>query len=63
LRLGNQIKISKRFAALENFGGSEDISRVWEKIKENIKISAKGSLGLYELERQKPWFDEESLLF
>ena len=32
-------------------------------MKENIKISAKGSLGLYELKQHKPWFDEESLRF
>jgi hypothetical protein len=35
-----------------------DINRAWETIKENIKISAKGSLGYYELKKHKPWFDE-----
>jgi len=35
--------MSNRFAALKNFD-SEDISRAWENIKENIKISAKDSL-------------------
>jgi len=40
------IKISNRFAALENLSDSEDINRAWENIKENIKISAKESLGL-----------------
>jgi hypothetical protein len=29
------------------------------EIKENVKISAKESLGFYELKKQKPWFDEE----
>jgi hypothetical protein len=43
-----QIKISERFAALENLNVSEDINRAWENIKESIKISAKESLGLYE---------------
>jgi len=43
-----QIKISNRFAALENLSDSEDINRAWEKIDENIKPSAKESLGLYE---------------
>jgi hypothetical protein len=42
-----QIKISNRFAALENLNVSEDINRAWEIIKESIKISAKESLGLY----------------
>jgi len=58
-----QINISKRFAALENVRDNEDINRAWENIKENIKTSAKESLGLYELKRQKPSFDEEYLLF
>jgi hypothetical protein len=33
------------------------------KIKENIKISAKESLGLYERKQHKPWFDEECSKF
>jgi len=41
----------------------EDINRAWENIKENIKTSAKESLGLYELKQHKPWFDEECLGF
>ena len=41
-----QIKISNRFAALENLHDSKDINRAWENIKENIKISAKESLSL-----------------
>jgi len=36
-----KIKISNRFAALENLSESKDINRVWENIKENIKTSAK----------------------
>jgi hypothetical protein len=35
-----------------------DINRIWETIRENIKISAKESLGFYELKKHKPWFDE-----
>jgi hypothetical protein len=35
-----------------------DINRVWETITENIKISAKESLGYYELKQHKPWFNE-----
>ena len=41
----------------------EDINRAWENIKENIKTSAKESLGLQELKQNKPWFDEECLGF
>jgi hypothetical protein len=35
-----------------------DINRAWETIRENIKISAKESLGYCELKKHKPWFDE-----
>jgi hypothetical protein len=49
------VEISNRFAALENLL----INRVWETIRENIKISAKESLGYYELKTHIPWFDEE----
>jgi hypothetical protein len=30
----------------------------WEAIRENIKISAKESLGYYELKKNAPWLDE-----
>ena len=51
------------FAALGNTSDEGDINRVWENIKENIKTSAKESLGLHELKQHKPWFDEECLHF
>jgi hypothetical protein len=35
-----------------------EINSAWETIRENIKISTKESLGYYELEKCKPWFDE-----
>jgi len=41
-----QIEFSNRFTALENLSDSEDENRAWEDIKENIKTSAKESLGL-----------------
>ena len=56
-----QIKISNRIAALESFSNSKDINRALENIKENIKISAKESLGLHEFKRYKLWFDKECL--
>ena len=58
-----QIEISNRFAALGNLSNHEDINRAWESIKENIKTSAKETLGLHELKHHKPWFDEECLHF
>ena len=54
-----QIEITNRFAALENLSADKDVNRAWENIKENIKTSAKESLGLHELKRHKPWFDKE----
>jgi len=56
-----QIEITNRFAALENLSDDEDINRACENIKENIKTSAKDSLGLQELKQHKPWLDEEYL--
>jgi len=44
-----QIKISNRFAALENLSDNKDINRVWENLRANIQISSKQSLDLYEL--------------
>jgi len=39
---------------LENLNADEDVYRAWENIKENIKTSAKESLGLSELKWHKP---------
>jgi hypothetical protein len=58
-----QPEISNKFAALENLNASKDIDRLWENIEENIRISAKDALGLYEQKRHKPWFGEEHLQF
>jgi len=58
-----QIGISNRFTALEILNYSEDINRAWENIKENIKTSAKESLGHCELKQHETWFDEECSRF
>jgi len=58
-----QTEITNRFAALVNLSDDEDINRAWEIIKQNIKTSAKESLGLHELKQHKPRFDEECLGF
>jgi hypothetical protein len=54
-----RVEISNRFAALENFDAEAYINRARETARENIKISAKESLGCYELKNHKPWFDEK----
>jgi hypothetical protein len=43
---------------LENLDTVVGINRAWETILENIKISAKESLGYHELNKHKPWFGE-----
>jgi hypothetical protein len=57
------IEITNRCAAPENLNTDEDVNRAWEIIKENIKASAKESIGLHELKQHKPWFDQECLGF
>jgi hypothetical protein len=53
-----RVEISNKFAALENLNAEVDINKTWETIKENIKISAKESLGYYELKEHTLWFEE-----
>jgi lipoate-protein ligase A len=50
------IEVLNRFAALEDLDAKVEINTVWETIRENIKMSAKESLGYYELKQHKPWF-------
>jgi hypothetical protein len=54
-----QIKMSNRFAGLENLSDGEDINRAWENIKQNIKMSSKKSLELCELKQHNSRSDEE----
>jgi hypothetical protein len=42
----DQVIIKNKFAALENLNNNGDINRAWDTITENIKISAKDSIGL-----------------
>jgi hypothetical protein len=35
-----------------------EINNAWETMRENIKISAKESLGYLQSKKHKPWFDE-----
>ena len=58
-----QIEITKRSAALQNLNGDENVNMDWEKIKENIKTSAKGSLVLHEWKQHDPWLDEKCVDF
>jgi hypothetical protein len=51
-------EISNRSTDLENSENDVDIKRAWVTITDNIKISAKESLGYYKLKKHKPWFDK-----
>jgi hypothetical protein len=61
IRKQYQIEITNRFSVLENLSDDEKVNRAWESIKDNIKTSAKRSLGHHEMKQHKPWFDEECL--
>jgi hypothetical protein len=43
---------------LEDLDTEVEINSAWETIRENIKISAKESLGYFELKKHKLWFEE-----
>jgi hypothetical protein len=45
---------SNSFASLENLETEVEINSAWEMIRENITVSAKESLGPYELKKYKP---------
>jgi hypothetical protein len=53
-----RVVVSIWFPALEDLEAEVEINIIWETIRKNIKISAKESLGYYELKQHKPWFDE-----
>jgi hypothetical protein len=53
-----RVEVWNRFAALEDLDAGVKINTIWETIRSNIRISAKESLGYYELKQNKPWFDE-----
>jgi hypothetical protein len=54
VREENQIQLSKRYPLLESLNYSKDMNRAWENIGQNIKISAKHSLGQYEWKQRNP---------
>jgi len=64
-RLGNGIglKLQTVLELWRNLSDGEDKNRSWKNTKENIKTSAKDSLGLHELKQHKLWFDKECLGF
>jgi hypothetical protein len=53
-----RVEVPNRFATLEDFDTEVKINSAWKKIRDNIKISAKESLGYFEFKKHKPWFDK-----
>jgi hypothetical protein len=51
----HDVAVRSRFADLDT---EMEIKNAWEMFRENIKISAKESVGYYELKKHKPWFDK-----
>jgi hypothetical protein len=52
------VEVTNRFAGLKDLDAEVEINSAWETIIENIKISAKESLGYYGLKKHKPRFEE-----
>jgi hypothetical protein len=57
----HQVTIRNKSSALGNLEYSGDINRIWDNIRENIKLSAQERLGYCESNHRKLWFDEECL--
>jgi hypothetical protein len=53
-----RVEVSNRSVALEDLDAEVESNSAWETIRENNKISAKESLGYYELTKHRPLFDE-----
>jgi CRISPR/Cas system-associated protein Csx1 len=53
-----RVEVSNRFAALEDLDTEVEINSAWETIRENIKVSARETLGYFQFKKHKPWFDE-----
>jgi hypothetical protein len=49
-----RVEVPNRFPALEDLEAEVEINSAWETIRETIKISAKESLGYFELKKHKP---------
>jgi hypothetical protein len=48
------------FAGLEDLEAEVEINCAWETVIVNINISAKGSLGSYEMKKHKPYLNKGS---
>jgi hypothetical protein len=53
-----RVEVTNRFAAFEDLNAGVKINSAWAMIRENIKMSAKESLGYYEVKKHKPRFNK-----
>jgi hypothetical protein len=53
-----RVEVSDRFAALEDLNAEVEINSAWEIIRENLNISAKESIGCFQLMKHKLWLGE-----
>jgi tRNA U54 and U55 pseudouridine synthase Pus10 len=55
----SRAEVSNKFAALEYLDAEVGVNIAWEMIREDIKISAKVSVGYYEPKKHKQRFNNE----
>jgi hypothetical protein len=53
-----RVEVSDRFAVMKELKADIEINTFRQTVRENITISAKESLGYYEVKKHKSWFDE-----
>jgi hypothetical protein len=56
-----QVTIKNKFVTLEILDDNGDLNKAWETVRENIRISAKESIGFCDSKSNKAWFNEECL--
>ena len=62
IKLQYQVQISNRFDALRTSNedaGKVDNNDTWENIRDNIKVAAGKSIGYYQVQKKKPWLDDD----
>ena len=60
IKLKYQVQISNMFDAIitsSEDAGEVDINKMWENIKDNIKVTAGERICYYEVKKKEPWFD------
>jgi hypothetical protein len=53
-----QVEVSNWFSDLEDLDADVDINSAWETIRANVKLSAKETLGCYDMKKHKSCVNE-----